>query len=140
MNIKFDRDTAVKFRGRHKEVGWEVVCHNFRSEDNRSYYDFPCMWATYVFLTEEMHAKLKERINSAPWNGGQTYYRKVTEEHIDVSPELAEKWNLPYYKIGDDFSHLWDMDDRRFEMYDREYMERHIKRVIDHLLSEDTEG
>jgi hypothetical protein len=125
-----DYNTCVKYRGQHREVHWEISCHAFRAEPS-SMWDFPCGWATYVVLSPEQHEKFLPRLESAPWNGGQTYYRKEWQEHIGISPELKERWDRPYFKMGDDFMHLWDHE--RIDLYDREYMERHIKRVIDFL-------
>jgi hypothetical protein len=121
----------------HRDISYEVSAHRFN--DKPGLYDFKVSWATYVILTEEMHEKFKVRINDAPWNGGQTYYRKVTEEHVGVSPELAAQWNKPYYKIGDDFTHLWDMERGGWGERDRPHFEHHIKRVIDYLHDGPTE-
>ena len=129
-----DSSTSIKYRGRHKDVGYEISESNFKAESD----GMMCQtsWCTYIFLTEEMHEKFKSRINDAPWNCGQTFYRRYMEEHIGCSPELKEKWDRPYYKIGDDFQHLWDNE--RYEFYNKAYMERHIKGVIDFLLDEES--
>jgi len=127
-----DTNTSIKYRGRHREIGYEISESNFTAESD----GMLCQtsWCTYIFLSEEDHEKYKNRINDAPWNGGQTYYRRYTEEHIDCSPELKAKWYKPYYKIGDDFQHFWDNE--MYECYNKEYMERHIKAVIDFILNE----
>ncbi len=141
IKLAVDHDTVITFRGKHKNIAFSIVEHAFRSEEElgclRPSSLTPSAWATYVILSEAQHAVYAGRIESAPWNGGQTYYRKVTEEHIGVSHDLAEKWNKPYYKIGDDFQHLWDNE--RYDRYTRSYMERHIQKVIDYLLSEEKE-
>lgn len=136
--VVVDQDASVKYRGRHRDISWEVQAHNFKTEP-RSSLDLPAMWTTYVVLSEEMHDKLKSRINGAPWNGGQTYYRKITEEHVDASAELKKEWGKPHYRVGDDFSHLWDYENFRYQMYDRRYMEQHIKNVINYLIDGDAE-
>ena len=131
--MEVDERTLVKYRGRHREIAYEISAHRFKKELDRQW-DFPCMWATYILLTEEMQEKYKHRIDRAPWNGGVTYERRITEEHISAPADLREKWDKPFYRIGDDFSHFWDHENRMFECYDREYLERHIKRVIDFIL------
>lgn len=130
MKVELDENSAVIFKGKHRDVFWEVRGHNFKDE-LKSSYDFKAMWATYVYLTEEMHEKFKSRINDAPWNGGQTYYRKETHEHVGADPSWD--WAKPssIYKIGDDFSHLWD-ESHKGDL-SRSYLERHIKAVIDYL-------
>ena len=135
-SMPVDSNTCVMYRGRHREISFEISAHSFKDDLNWS--SLPSVsWATYILLSEAQHELFTARIEDAPWNGGQTYYRKITEEHIDVSPELAEKWNRHYYKIGDDFMHFWDME--RFDLYSREYLERHIKKVIDYLYDGDPE-
>lgn len=131
--IEVDQNTAVTFKGRHREIPWLVTVHSFK--ETADFYDHKEMWATYILLSEENHEKYKDRINSLPWHWGQTYYRKHTEEHVNAPTDFAEKWNRPYYKIGDDFCHLYDNECR----YTREDMERHIKRVIDAMLDGTTE-
>ena len=133
IEIEADYDTSVKYKGQHREIHYIISAHAFRDNTKTGFYDMPMTWCTYILLDEGMHEKFKSKIDKAPWNGGQTFYRKITEEHIDCSPELKAKWDQPHYKIGDDFANLWDVENRRFEMYNREYMERHIKRVINYL-------
>lgn len=132
--VEVDQHTAVYYRGIHRDVYFKIVVHNFKPKDHDTFYDFPEMWATYVLLSEEYYEKFGNRVDNAPWNGGITYRKRILEEHMDCSEEMKEKWNKPYYKIGDDFSHLWDHENRAYELYDRKYMENHIKRVIDYLI------
>lgn len=131
MKFEVDQDCAVKILGIHEGIRYEVSAHNFKDIQNP--YDFRVMWATYLLLNQEQYELYKDRLDALPWNGGITYRRKIVEEHLDAPPEIAEKWNQPYYKIGDDFSHLWDHDYRHNER-DRPRFERHIKQVIDALL------
>lgn len=130
MKIDLDKNSVIAYRGMHNDVAYEIKGFNFNDE-RHSPFDMKAMWSTYIILTEEMHEKVKYRINGAPWNGGQTFYHKITEEHVDAPAEFKEKWSKPYYKIGDDFSHLWDMD--RQDLFYRAFFERHIKAVIEYL-------
>lgn len=127
LTIEADFNTCIQTKLQHR--GINCLIHNANFNDTPSQYDTAQSWCTYVFLTIDQFEKVKSCINDAPWNCGKTYFKKITEEHIDCPPELKEKWNRPYYKIGDDFQHLWDMD--RQDMYDLDYMKRHIKRVAD---------
>lgn len=135
VTIDVNNKTSVTWRGSHRDVRYEIFQHGFVPDEIRATLSeiYPSIWCTYVVLTEEQHEKFKDRINDAPWNGGQTYYRKHSVEYIDVSPELKRKWDGHYYKIGDDFAHLWDMDQN--ELFSKSFMENHIKCVIDFLLS-----
>jgi hypothetical protein len=92
------------------------------------------MWATYIHLNEEMYEKFKPHLDDAPWNGGITYNQRHTHEHLDCPPELKAKWNKPFYKIGDDFSHLWDSERGGWNADDKPAMKAHIIRVIDYLV------
>lgn len=131
-SVEVDYDTTVFFRGMHRDVAWEVCQRCFKKEEDIGSFDFAVACATYVILTPELHEKFKSRINDAPWNCGQTYYRKITEDHINAPADLAEKWRRPYYKIGDDFMHLYDHE--RQDLFYRGYLEKHIKNVIDFLI------
>lgn len=129
ITIEADYNTMIQRRGVHNGVIWLIQQHSFRYGNDL--YLTPSAWCTYIILTDEMHEEMRSKIEEAPWNGGQTFYKKITEEHINVSSELAEKWNKPYWKIGDDFQHIWDNE--RYDMYDFSYMESHIKGVINFL-------
>lgn len=132
MKIEVGPDSSVTYSGRHEGIGWLVTAHNFKDEP-RSQFDFRCMWATYIILTEAQYEEVKHRLNDAPWNGGITYNQRHTHEHLDCPAELKAKWDKPFYKIGDDFSHLWDAEQGGWDERDRPHMENHIKRVIDYL-------
>lgn len=126
MKIAVDQNTSVQFTGKHGNIKWQVAAHNFNINN-----DFPVMWCTYVFLSEEQYTAFKDRLEQAPWNGGITYNRKITEESLDAPPD--SKWRFAtWHKVGDDFSHSWD-EDRFWDENCRPYMENHIKRVIDYL-------
>ena len=130
--MEVDNQTLVKYRGRHRDIAFEVSAHNFKPDHDRIN-EFPCMWATYILLTPEQFADWKDKLPSAPWNGGITYERRITEEHYTAPDDIRAKWDKPFYRIGDDFTHLWDIENGMYQCYDRAYMERHIKRVIDWL-------
>lgn len=131
--MKVDNKTLVKYQGRHRDIRYEISAHNFKTEFDRMF-EMPCMWATYILLKEKTYEEVKARLHGAPWNGGITYFRKITEEHIDAPEDLRAKWDGSYYRIGDDYSHLWDYEHYRWQLYDREYLERNIKAVIDYLI------
>ena len=105
--MKLGPNTSVTEKGTHRGIHYSVSAHNFRDE-KRSSYDFSKMWATYLYLTEAQYVELKDRLDDAPWNGGITLRQKITTDYLDAPDHLAAKWNKPIYKIGDDFSHLWD--------------------------------
>lgn len=138
MKIIIDADyyTAITYKGTHKGISYNISNHGFN--DRTDFYSQRSHWCTYIILNEELHEKYKSKINDAPWNGGQTYYRKHAEEFLDVPPDLKKKWDDHYYKIGDDFSHLRDME--RQDWYDKSFMESHIKRVIDFLVGDENEN
>jgi hypothetical protein len=128
--LELSYNSSVRWVGTHRDIRWEVSCHGFQEPEGS--WTMRETWCTYVMLSEADHEKFKAKFDRAPWNGGTTYYRRCREEHMDaITPELAEKWNKPWYKIGDDFAHIWDLE--RADMYDLEYMTRHIQRVIDYL-------
>jgi len=124
------------YTGKHKGICFEIS--NFESLDNHR---FNQSWCSYILLTEELHEKYKQKINDLPWNGGQTYYRKKRDEMVfDYAVPLDENGEQPqwtrshtYYKIGDDFQHLWDIDREQ----SLESIERHIKEVIESMLNEE---
>lgn len=95
-------------------------------------------WNTYVYMSENNFEKLKDKVNNAPWNGGQTYFKKIQEIYVsppygnDIKPDWILRSEKPFYKIGDDFMHSWDMDQQ--DRYDYDYMLHHIKGVIDFLI------
>ncbi len=130
--IETDQFTCIKYMGIFREITYEISEHNFNEHSSST----PSIWCTYIILSEEKHEDLKGRLNDAPWNYGQTYYRKEQQQFVDLTEDspLKDKWEKPYYKIGDDFSHLWDM--QRYSLYSKEYMETHIKEIIDFLLGE----
>jgi hypothetical protein len=131
VKFEVDRNCAVKITGTYNGIRYEVCAHNFNPEPDS--YQFRTMWATYVLLTVEQFEQFKNKIEDAPSNGGITLRQKITHEHLDCPPELRKKWNKPFYKIGDDFSHLWDHERGGWDEHDRVYMEGHIKEVIDFL-------
>lgn len=135
VNLAF-RD-CISYWGEYRDVVYEIKRRGFNPDWQVSGYRYAEIWNTYVLISEEMHDKFKDRINSAPWNYGQTYYRKITEDHVDVSPELREKWSKPYYKIGDDYQHVYDR--REFGAYSVEEMRQSIFKVIDYLIDGDSE-
>lgn len=122
---------SIQWKGTHQGVHYMISEHAFRDEP--SPFLLPSIWCTYVLLSEEQHAEVKPRIDDAPWNGGQTYYRKMIDEPMDcIDSDLKARLSKPYYKIGDDFSHIWD--DEHYAGYSLPYMEWHIKKVIDFLI------
>lgn len=129
MKIEVDQNTSVQFSGKHGNIKWQVSAFNFKQEQD--YRDFKVMWCTYILLSEEQYAAFKDKLDSAPWNGGITYNRKITEESLDAPPD--SKWRVSsWHKIGDDFSHSWDLS-KCWDENCRTYMESHVKRVIDYL-------
>jgi hypothetical protein len=132
MKFEVDKNCAVKITGAHNGIRYEVSAHNFNPEPDS--YSFRTMWATYVFLSPEQYELLKNKLDDAPWNGGITLRQKITHEHLDCPEDMKAKWNKPFYKIGDDFSHLWDHERGGWDESDRRYMEGHIKSVIEFLV------
>jgi len=116
----------IEWPGEHNGIKYLIAC-TVRTPSPHMEYDKA--WATYVLLTEAQHEEFKAKLNDAPWNCGQTYYRKLLEEHIDMSPDLKAKWDGGWYRMGDDFQHLYD--DGKYGMYDLRYMKQHIENVID---------
>ena len=135
MKIEVDENSSVTFKGIYKSIRYQVTAHNFKDE-RKSQFDFEAMWATYLMLSEEQYAELKDRLDHAPWNGGITFNQRHTHEHLDCPAELKAKWDKPFYKIGDDFSHLWDSERGGWGIDARYSMECHIKRVIDFLVGD----
>jgi hypothetical protein len=121
----------VEWTGEHKGLKYLISCV---LREPSSYMGYDKAWCTYVLLTPEQHKKYNLKLNDAPWNCGQTYYRKHSVEHIDVHPELKAKWDGHWYKMGDDFQHLWD--DGRHDLYSLRYMHDHIKGVINYIVGE----
>jgi len=130
LQIEVDYKTTIERHGNHRGVSYLISQHSFRDEDDL--YLGPCIWCTYVLLVPEKYEELKSRLSGAPWNGDITFQRKISEEHIDCSPELKAKWDSSYFKIGDDFAHSWDRG--LWGLDEWVSMEAHIKRVIDYLL------
>lgn len=125
----------VQWAGSHNGIRYLISCG---LREPSPYLNYDKAWATYVLLTPEQHERYKDRLNDAPWNCGQTYYRKHSEENLDASPELKAKWDGHWFRMGDDFQHLWD--DGRHDLYTIDYMKRHIAEVIDFLVEEPTRG
>lgn len=141
LQIEVDPKTVISWRGSHREIGYEICQHHFFIKESLppeiGDMGLPeSIWNTYIHIREDIHEKVKHLINDAPFNGGQTFYRKITEEYIGSNTDFIEKmgWNKPHYKIGDDFNHLWDKDD--YHQYNLEFMRRHIINVIDFLLDQ----
>lgn len=120
--------SCVKWAGIHKGITYNISC---MIREPSPYLDYDKAWATYVILNPEQHEKYMAIINDAPWNGGQTYYRKHTDEYLGISQDLKLKRDGHYFKIGDDFQHIWDYG--MHAVYDLDYMRRHIIEVIDYL-------
>lgn len=131
--IEVNYETVISCRGKHRDIGYLISEHGFKAE--KPDWGVQSTWCTYIYLTTDLHDKYKDKILDAPWNGQQTYYRLEQQTHIGVYGELGEKWNKPFYKIGDDFAHSWD--DERYEFYNLEYMRKHIIAVIDFILGEE---
>lgn len=123
-------------------IGMEICQHSFI--ENPCFYHQPHSWCTYLLISDKVrysrgegddlvlcppYAEARPDVDFLwanrdalddleGWNGGPTFKEFLID---DIGQRRI--------KIGDDFSHLWDVENRRFEMYDLEYMERHIKRV-----------
>ena len=120
--------------------GVEVCQHSEKTEEERGFYDFPCAWNTYLFFSDKLHfsrdGKLcepyvepdpftsylwehRDALNGLEgWNGSPTFSEFVTDER-----------GQRRIKIGDDFMHLWDHEDRRFDLYDLGYMQRRVMKT-----------
>jgi hypothetical protein len=120
------------------KMGVEVVMHSER--EPKDFYDFPRMWNTYLLFSDSLRFSRdgqlcdpycdpcpitsflwenREAINGLDgWNGGPTFHEFVTDQH-----------GIRRIKIGDDFQHLWDMENRRFDLYNLGYMQRHVLKV-----------
>lgn len=122
------KDARLEWGGTRKDIRYLIACSVREPSD---YMNYDKAWCTYVLLSPEQHEKLKPILNDAPWNGGQTYYRKHSMEFMDASPDLKAKWDGHWFRMGDDFQHSWD--DGRHDYYDLAYMRNHIEQVIDFL-------
>lgn len=123
----------VQWKGTHRGIQYLISCG---VREPSPYLNYDKAWATYVLLTPDQHDQYKPKLNDAPWNGGQTYYRRHSEEHLDISPYLKAKWDGHWFRMGDDFQHSWD--DGRHDYYTLEYMQGHIKEVIDFIVGEES--
>ena len=103
-------------------------------------------WNTYFYLNSKRHKNIVEKLwttkkkvydwgtilipndifERLSWNGGQTFY----EQKINYADKVK------MIKIGDDFNHSWDKE--REHMYNENYMEQHIKEIIDEFIERTT--
>jgi len=118
----------IEWPGEHNGIKYLIAC-TVRTPS--PHMEYAKAWATYILLSEVQHEEFKAKLNDAPWNCGQTYYRKHSEEFLDfdLPLNLKAKWDGGWYRMGDDFQHL--SDDGKYDMYDLRYMKQHIENVID---------
>lgn len=119
----------VEWKGEHKGIKYLIGC---TIREPSPFMEYNKAWCTYVLLTPEQHEKYKHVLEGAPWNCGQTYYRKHAVEHIGISPDLKAKWDGHWFRMGDDFQHYWD--DGKHDLYDLNYMREHVQEVIDYIV------
>lgn len=135
---------SKKWVRRYHKFAVEVSQHSFR--ERGGYWELPHIWNTYILIgdgirfSREVDGKLElcdkyaepnplvdrfwksiEAMHSLPWNGG------ITLEQRTVCPTTG----LRTLKVGDDYSHSWDTENRRFEMYDLDFMMRQASRLAD---------
>lgn len=121
----------IEWSGQHKGLKYLVSCV---TREPSAFMEYDKAWCTYVLLSPEQHEKYKDKLHDAPWNCGQTYYRKHSTEYIDAPPEFKAKWDGHWFRMGDDFQHIWD--DGKHDMYNLSYMRRHIEEVIEYIVGE----
>jgi len=120
--------------------GVEVCQHSEKTEAERDYDTQPCQWNTYLLFSDRLRfsrdnklcepyvepdpvveylwANRKALDSLEGWNGGVTFEEFLTDNR-----------GVRRIKIGDDFAHLWDVEGRRYEMYDLQYMQRQVMRT-----------
>lgn len=114
--------------------GFALQVSQFDFREDPGFYEFPCIWNTYICLRDfirwskngELCKPYVEKnplvdlfwgkegsLDDVPWNGGVTLWEETTD-----------KLGARILKVGDDYAHIWDSENRKFELYNLEYMQR----------------
>lgn len=126
----------------------QVIVHGEAEEGKKSSYAPPRYWCSYLLggdsyrhydddkkynprviknpLTDLIFEKCESFFHELDldWNGGFTFFEAKTYSRGGES-------GLRTWKVGDDYTHLWDSEWGRWDRYDFEHVSRNIERVAD---------
>ncbi len=139
-------NTAMKWTKQHKSglFGMEISVHGEKAGRD-SFYDAPRYWCSYLLggdqcrwyrdkiseiwvdrkpVTSLVFDRGRTLFEDFDWNGGVTLFHTDTK---DYHPHTG----IRTWKVGDDYSHLWDSEHNRWDHYDFKSIEHRLHYVAD---------